>query len=107
MVNAAYNNFVCFECKVTAKSKDIGYGQAVFVVVFVVVWNWRGWGGGGGGYEWCGLERTHQTKQARTNNSGHILNIRSHQTQAFPLLKKDGHLTSDPKAQEELLNEQF
>ena len=53
------------------------------------------------------LERTHQTKQARTNNSGHILNIRSHQTQAFPLLKKDGHLTSDPKAQEELLNEQF
>ena len=53
------------------------------------------------------MERTHQTKQARTNDSGHTLIIRSHQTPAFAPLKKDCHLTSDPKAQAELLNEQF
>ena len=55
------------------------------------------------------LERTHQTKQARTNDSGHTFNIKhqkSSNTGVAPF-KNDGHLTSDPKAQAELLNEQF
>ena len=76
--------FVCFEClqqfgsvvqsACQVKGHWIRSGSVCLLLLF-----------GGRG---SGLERTNQTKQARTNDTGHILNIRSHQTLALPLSRK-------------------